>query len=508
MKITSLLETSAGATGSGSVATVASPVGGVKKRGGSMFTGKTTNKPFYEEKDHCDACDHPSDECTCEKTNEGAMPQAVIKTKEKIRLASDEENKKRFAGKTKEEIAAMARRHGYGSKNPYAKFHDGVTDVKESRIMRGMLEADLHEDDLILMPGQGARFKRELMPKKTDHEIEMARGQLYQSAKNAKDICDMLQGVSEIQGIDAWVQSKITTAADYLETVRAYLESKYEMQDEVDEATSREKFNRGLKQSGYDPHKGADRLLNLIAKQKREREKFEKELPLVYGDKEKEVKEGFNSKQEVIDHFIKQGKSAASGAAAWERGWRGAKPKKKELRPPVRSYHDDLDDKRYGDQTMEESVSDLKKQIAKYEELALAANRAGDDVKCKQYQKKIQSLKSTSFEKEPKGEYERKVDKYLKKKYNMEEVESVEEEKVRLDPKCWKGKHKEGTKMKGGIRVNNCVPNESIEEEKPGLWANIHAKRERIKHGSGERMRKPGSKGAPTDAALTAAKKK
>lgn len=32
----------------------------------------------------------------------------------------------------------------------------------------------------------------------------------------------------------------------------------------------------------------------------------------------------------------------------------------------------------------------------------------------------------------------------------------------------------------------------------PGLWANIHAKRERIKHGSGERMRKPGSKGAPT----------
>ena len=34
--------------------------------------------------------------------------------------------------------------------------------------------------------------------------------------------------------------------------------------------------------------------------------------------------------------------------------------------------------------------------------------------------------------------------------------------------------------------------------EKRGLWANIHAKRERIKHGSGEHMRKPGSKGAPT----------
>lgn len=38
--------------------------------------------------------------------------------------------------------------------------------------------------------------------------------------------------------------------------------------------------------------------------------------------------------------------------------------------------------------------------------------------------------------------------------------------------------------------------------EKNGLWANIHAKRDRIKKGSGEKMRKPGSKGAPTDAAL------
>ena len=31
-----------------------------------------------------------------------------------------------------------------------------------------------------------------------------------------------------------------------------------------------------------------------------------------------------------------------------------------------------------------------------------------------------------------------------------------------------------------------------------GLYANIHAKRKRIAEGSGEKMRKPGSKGAPT----------
>lgn len=42
-------------------------------------------------------------------------------------------------------------------------------------------------------------------------------------------------------------------------------------------------------------------------------------------------------------------------------------------------------------------------------------------------------------------------------------------------------------------------------EEKRGLWDNIHAKRKRIKNGSGEKMRKPGSKGAPTDADFKAA---
>jgi hypothetical protein len=40
-----------------------------------------------------------------------------------------------------------------------------------------------------------------------------------------------------------------------------------------------------------------------------------------------------------------------------------------------------------------------------------------------------------------------------------------------------------------------------------GLYANIHAKRKRIKKGSGETMRKPGTKGAPTAAAFKKAAK-
>lgn len=48
---------------------------------------------------------------------------------------------------------------------------------------------------------------------------------------------------------------------------------------------------------------------------------------------------------------------------------------------------------------------------------------------------------------------------------------------------------------------------------KPGLYANINAKQDRIKAGSGEKMRSPGAKGAPTrqdfvDSAKTAQKPK
>jgi hypothetical protein len=42
---------------------------------------------------------------------------------------------------------------------------------------------------------------------------------------------------------------------------------------------------------------------------------------------------------------------------------------------------------------------------------------------------------------------------------------------------------------------------------KQGLYANIHAKKARIAAGSGERMRKPGSTGAPTTKAFRASAK-
>ena len=40
----------------------------------------------------------------------------------------------------------------------------------------------------------------------------------------------------------------------------------------------------------------------------------------------------------------------------------------------------------------------------------------------------------------------------------------IEAVKQRLDPKCWTGYKKQGTKIKGGVRVNNCVK-EDLEDE-------------------------------------------
>jgi hypothetical protein len=42
-----------------------------------------------------------------------------------------------------------------------------------------------------------------------------------------------------------------------------------------------------------------------------------------------------------------------------------------------------------------------------------------------------------------------------------QDISMAESVKQRLDPQCWKNKHKEGTKIKGGVRVNNCMPNKA-----------------------------------------------
>ena len=72
--------------------------------------------------------------------------------------------------------------------------------------------------------------------------------------------------------------------------------------------------------------------------------------------------------------------------------------------------------------------------------------------------------------------------------YKGEESEKAETNQQHLKLKKMGWGHKKGPfKMKSPLKG------------KRGLWDNIHAKRKRIKAGSGETMRKPGSKGAPSE---------
>lgn len=61
-------------------------------------------------------------------------------------------------------------------------------------------------------------------------------------------------------------------------------------------------------------------------------------------------------------------------------------------------------------------------------------------------------------------------------------------------------------KLPGGKTIRRKDNPQFVKEYKKGgpvgLYANIHAKRKRIAAGSGEKMRKPGSPGAPTAAAF------
>lgn len=85
----------------------------------------------------------------------------------------------------------------------------------------------------------------ELMPQTynqyPDHEVQMARQELYRTAKLAIMLHDMLKNVEENQGLEGWVQRKLTRAADYIESVFDYLDYEMRYPSEMTEAEMQQK---------------------------------------------------------------------------------------------------------------------------------------------------------------------------------------------------------------------------------------------------------------------------
>jgi GNAT superfamily N-acetyltransferase len=112
---------------------------------------------------------------------------------------------------------------------PSGSQSDDAVGLWKSFEKKGIAEAHLEEDDLILVPGQGHRLKSGFIPhgeSRLDHEVEMAKSDLFSAAKNAKQVYEMIADVSEEEGLEGWVQEKIIKANDYLNTIREYLEGK------------------------------------------------------------------------------------------------------------------------------------------------------------------------------------------------------------------------------------------------------------------------------------------
>jgi hypothetical protein len=191
-------------TTAGSIATVAAPMtGGVLKRSGvgkgvygnekpgNLLTGKKTSKKYAN------------------SVNESKMKELAMDIRD-----MDNGNFQKKYKKSKEQL----------------KFVLG--DPTGSKTVH---EAELQEDDLIIIPGQGRSRKSGFIKhgeSRLDHEVEMARSDLFSAAKNAKQVYEMIADLSEEEGLEGWVQEKIIKANDYLNTIREYLEGK-QLQNEM-----------------------------------------------------------------------------------------------------------------------------------------------------------------------------------------------------------------------------------------------------------------------------------
>lgn len=281
MKINDIVNES---TTSGSVATVAQPLSTQRrsdvgagiypsKRGGNLLTGKKTSKKYANSINESELLEAPQltsktavidyfvsrgmtpaqGAAAWERGYRGGPSKRSLKSKKQMptksepvvstntvswkspvknmdEIAYDLEymqngNFKQKYGKTKDEL-----KQRLGTPNINEKLSGIKEDnMKIENICDGISEAKLDEEDLILVPGVGRKIKSGFIPhdhSRVDHEVEMAKSDLFSAAKNAKQVYELIKDVTEDEGLDGWVQEKIIKANDYLNTIREYLEGK------------------------------------------------------------------------------------------------------------------------------------------------------------------------------------------------------------------------------------------------------------------------------------------
>jgi hypothetical protein len=90
-----------------------------------------------------------------------------------------------------------------------------------------------------------------------DHEVQLARGQLYKIAKYAIKLHEAFKDVSEVQGLDGWVSAKITEASLAMDDVAHYMEYELSPANVVNEGKVINKSGKwSYEQGGTVKHNG------------------------------------------------------------------------------------------------------------------------------------------------------------------------------------------------------------------------------------------------------------
>lgn len=80
-----------------------------------------------------------------------------------------------------------------------------------------------------------------------DHEVQMARAELYKLAKYSIKLHEMLKGVSEREGLEGWVQAKITKASDYISSVYHHLDYETKFEQHMESAVRDSDYKQSLR---------------------------------------------------------------------------------------------------------------------------------------------------------------------------------------------------------------------------------------------------------------------
>ena len=137
-------------------------------------------------------------------------------------------------------------KYGLAAVNKDGKFYS-YRNGKLTGTFDNMKDLQKHQHDLIKNEDLGQMAHKV----EQDHEVQMARSDLYKAAKYSIKLHERLKNISEEEGLEGWVAAKITKASDYLSSVFHYMD--YEMMSSEEMTESRTKIVQAIKAKSEQP---------------------------------------------------------------------------------------------------------------------------------------------------------------------------------------------------------------------------------------------------------------